>query len=113
MCKPRRATGPWLQRLRFHRTIENSSAPEDREERQEQAQDNAQDDAGNDRKIKYRMLPPNADIAGQSSHPFRSEAAPHHQSDQRRNDTDDQNEFAQVAPNSISCANCAKAQPSQ
>jgi hypothetical protein len=80
-------------------------APEDGEERQEQAQENAQDDAGNDRKIKYRMLPLNADIAGQSSHPFRSEAAPHHQSDQCRNDTDDQDEFAQIVHNSKSCAN--------
>ena len=101
---------PVATALGFHRMIENSSATEDREERQEQAEDNAQDDAGNDRKIKYRMLPLNADIAGQSSHPFRSEAAPHHQSDQRRNDTDDQDEFAQVAHNSKSCASRPKAQ---
>lgn len=69
--------------------IENTLAPEYREKRQEQAQDNAENDAGDDRKIKYRMLPLDPDIARQSSQPFRRETAPHHQSHQRGDHTDD------------------------
>ena len=90
--------------------IATTLAPEYREERQQQAQDNAENDAGDDRKIKYRMLPLDPDIPRQSSQPFRSEAAPHHQSYQRRDDTDDHDEFAQLAHNSKSCVNRAKAQ---
>ena len=87
-----------------------SLAAEHREDGEEQAQDNAEDDAGDDRKIKCRMLALDPDIARQSSQPFRSEAAPHDQSDQRRDYTDDQDKFPQLAHNSKSCANRAKAQ---
>jgi hypothetical protein len=43
------------------------------------------------------MFPLDSDIPGQSSEPFWSEAAPHHQSYQRRDDTDDHDKFAQLA----------------
>ena len=97
-------------RPRVALSIATSLAPEYREKRQQQAQDNAENDAGDDGKIKCRMFPLDSDIPGQSSQPFWSEAAPHHQSYQRRDDTDDHDEFAQLAHNSKSCVNRAKAQ---
>jgi len=97
-------------RPRVALSIATSLAPEYREKRQQQAQDNAENDAGDDGKIKCGMFPLDSDIPGQSSQPFWSEAAPHHQSYQRRDDTDDHDEFAQLAHNSKSCVNRAKAQ---
>jgi hypothetical protein len=89
------------------RAIENSLAPEDR---QQQAQENAQDDAGYDGKIKRRMFTLDPNVAGQPSQPLRRKSAPHHQSQQRDDHANDGNEFAQVAHYPKSCANRAKAQ---
>lgn len=78
--------------MRDRTTIGKWSAPENR---QEQAQHDAENDAGDDGKIKCGMLALYADVAGQSSQPFRREAAPHHQTHERDDDSDEDHEFSQ------------------
>src|SRR5205823_12414811 len=81
-----------------------------REGRPPQAQHKSGDGGGDYWEIKYRMLALDPDIARQASQPLRRKPAPHYQSDERRNYTDDHDEFPQVAHDSKSCANCPNAQ---
>src|SRR6266403_491374 len=74
-------------------TILKWSASEDR---QKQAEHDAEDDAGNDGEIKCGMFALDPDVAGQSSQPFRCEAAPHYQSHQRHDYADDDHEFSEL-----------------
>src|SRR6266496_1364038 len=74
-------------------TIRKWSASEDR---QKQAEHDAQNDAGDDGKIKCGMFALDPDVAGQSSQPFRCEAAPDYQSHQRHDYADDKHEFSEL-----------------
>src|SRR5437667_12002425 len=56
------------------------------------------------------MFAIDSNVTGQASQPLWSEAAPHHQSHERHNHTDDHNEFSQLAHCSKSCADRAVAQ---
>ena len=67
-------------------TILKWSASEDR---QKQAEHDAEDDAGDDRKIKCRVAALDPNISGQAPEPSRREPAPHHQTHERDDDTDD------------------------
>src|SRR5438552_3920282 len=74
-------------------TILKWSASEDR---QKQAEHDAEDDAGNNGEIKCRMFALDPDVAGQSSQPFRCEAAPDYQSHQCHDYADDDHEFSEL-----------------
>jgi hypothetical protein len=50
------------------------------------------------------------DIAGQPAQPFWREAAPHYQTDERSNHTDNHDQFSHVAHDSKSCAKQPDAQ---
>src|SRR5882724_8294574 len=81
------------------------SAPENR---QQQAQHDAENDAGNDRKIERGMLAFDADVARQSSQPFRREAAPHYQAHKRHDDANDDHVSPQLAHSTEKVARLAR-----
>jgi hypothetical protein len=66
-------------------------------ERQDQAKDNADNDAGDDWEIKRRVTSFDPNIAGQTSQPLWGKAAPEEKTDQRRDDSNDEQEFPDVA----------------
>ena len=66
-------------------------------DRQDQAEQNADDDAGDEGKIKGGVLALDPNITGQPSQPFRREPAPHHQTHERDDDTDDDCKLPKVA----------------
>jgi hypothetical protein len=86
------------------------SAPKNREEPEEQTEHDAENDAGDDGEIKRGMPALDPNVAGQSAQPFRRETAPHHQSNECGNHTDDHDEFSQLAHHAKSCVIHAEAQ---
>jgi hypothetical protein len=66
------------------------SAPKDRHE---QAERDADDEAGDDRKIESAVFAFDADVAGQTTKPPWSEAAPENRAEDKHNRADDHQKF--------------------
>jgi len=77
-------------------------APENREE---QTQDDADDDARNDWKIKRAVLAFDTNITGQPAQPFRREAAPQDEPEQKHGPAGNHEEFPNVVHAPEGCAN--------